>query len=143
MRSPASLILAGIVAIFAIRGTSEGAVYARRILVTMLLALGGILGFFAWSMASWGPGVMSGALLLGIISLVAITDIVIALIFSAKANRAESEMGAPPRPAGATDPEALRKVARLLLITAPIMWLVVALLSFGIVPVDGIIPIKF
>ena len=50
------LLLAGIVAMFAIRGPSEGAVYARRILVTMLLALGGILAFFAWSMASWGPG---------------------------------------------------------------------------------------
>ncbi|THD37866.1 MAG: hypothetical protein E7773_02495 [Sphingomonas sp.] len=51
-----ALILAGIVAIVAIRGSSEGAVYARRILVTMLLTLGGILAFFAWSMASWGPG---------------------------------------------------------------------------------------
>ena len=50
------LIVAGIVAMVAIRGPSEGAVYARRILVTMLLALGGILAFFAWSMASWGPG---------------------------------------------------------------------------------------
>ena len=86
---------------------------------------------------------MSGALLLGMISLVAITDILLALRFSAMANRAESEMGAPPRSAPATDPEALRKVARLLLITAPIMWLVAALLSFGIVPVDAIIPIKF
>ena len=49
------LLLAGVVAMFAIRGRREGAVYARRILVTMLLALGGILAFFAWSMASWGP----------------------------------------------------------------------------------------
>jgi predicted small integral membrane protein len=50
------LIVGGIIAMFAIRGPSEGAIYARRILVTMLLALGGILAFFAWSMASWGPG---------------------------------------------------------------------------------------
>ncbi|MDB5679001.1 hypothetical protein [Sphingomonas bacterium] len=86
---------------------------------------------------------MSGALLLGIISLVAVTDVILALLFSAKANRAESQMGAPPRPANATDPEALRRTARMLLTTAPIMWLVTALLSFGIVPIDAIVPIKF
>lgn len=86
---------------------------------------------------------MSGALLLGAISLVAVTDILLALLFSAKANRAESEMGAAPRPAGATDPEALRRTARMLLITAPLFWLGAALLSFGIIPIDAIIPIKF
>jgi len=86
---------------------------------------------------------MSGALLLGMISLVAIADILLALRFSAMANRAESEMGAPPRPAPATDPEALRKVARMLLFTAPLLWLVAALLSFGIIPIDAIVPIKF
>ncbi|MDB5678999.1 hypothetical protein [Sphingomonas bacterium] len=48
--------LGGIAAMFGIRGPSEGAVYARRIVVTMALALAGILGFFAWSMASWGAG---------------------------------------------------------------------------------------
>jgi hypothetical protein len=48
--------LGGLASLFAIRGSSEGAVYARRITATMLLALAGILGFFAWSMASWGPG---------------------------------------------------------------------------------------
>jgi hypothetical protein len=86
---------------------------------------------------------VSGALLLGVVSIIAFVDIVIALTFLAKANRAESAMGAPPRSASATDPEAMRKVARTLLITAPAMWLVAALLSFGIVPVDAIIPIKF
>ena len=86
---------------------------------------------------------MSGALLLGMISLVAVVDLMIALRFQAIANRADSEMGAPPRPASATNPEALRRVAQILLITAPIMWLVVAALSFGFIPVDGIVPIKF
>ena len=86
---------------------------------------------------------MNGALLLGMISLVAVVDLMIALRFSAIANRAESEMGAPPRPAAATNPEALRRVARMLLITAPVMWLVVAALSFGLIPIDGIVPIKF
>ena len=50
------LALGGVVAIFAIRGRSDSAVYARRILVTMLLTLAGILGFFAWSMAGWEAG---------------------------------------------------------------------------------------
>ena len=50
----AVLTLSGIASIVAIRGTSEPAIYARRLLATMLFALGGILGFFAWSMASWG-----------------------------------------------------------------------------------------
>ena len=86
---------------------------------------------------------MSGALLLGIISLVVATDIVLALLFLAQANRAESEMGVAPPAAGATDPAAQRKTARLLLLTAPLIWLVIAALSFGIVPVDGIVPIKF
>ena len=48
--------LGGVASLFMIRGSSEGAVYARRITATMLFALAGILGFFAWSMASWGPG---------------------------------------------------------------------------------------
>ena len=39
------------------RATSEGAVYARRIGGTMLLALAVILGVFATAMASWSAGV--------------------------------------------------------------------------------------
>ena len=57
MAAVASLAgVGGIAALFGIRGTSEGAVYARRMIATMLFALAGILGFFAWSLASWGPG---------------------------------------------------------------------------------------
>ena len=48
--------IGGVASILAIRGSSEGAVYARRLTATMLFALAGILGFFAWSMASWGAG---------------------------------------------------------------------------------------
>jgi len=33
---------------------SEGAVYARRIAGTMLLALALLLGRFAWALSSWG-----------------------------------------------------------------------------------------
>lgn len=48
--------LGGVVSLVAIRRASEGTVYARRLIATMLFALAGILGFFAWSMTSWGPG---------------------------------------------------------------------------------------
>ena len=45
--------LGGATALVAIRGAGEGAIYARRMTATMLFALAAILGFFAWSMASW------------------------------------------------------------------------------------------
>lgn len=48
--------LGAICALAFIRGASEAAIYARRLTATMLVALAGILGFFAWSMASWGTG---------------------------------------------------------------------------------------
>jgi len=48
--------LGGVAALFGIRGSSEAATYARRLTATMLFALAGILGFFAWSMANWGAG---------------------------------------------------------------------------------------
>jgi len=46
----------GVAALFGIRGPSEAAIYARRMIATMLLALALILGFFAWSLTSWGTG---------------------------------------------------------------------------------------
>ncbi|MBS1831287.1 MAG: hypothetical protein JST65_01160 [Acidobacteria bacterium] len=55
MAAVASLAgVGGIAALVGIRGRSDAAIYARRLIATMLLALAGILGFFAWSMASWG-----------------------------------------------------------------------------------------
>lgn len=48
--------LGGIASLVAIRGRSDAATYARRMIATMLFALAGILGFFAWSLASWGAG---------------------------------------------------------------------------------------
>lgn len=86
---------------------------------------------------------MSGALLFGVASLIAVVDLLIALRFAAMANRIDSEMGAPPRPGAATNPETLRRVANLLMYTAPLMWLAAAALSFGLIPIDGITPIKF
>jgi len=85
---------------------------------------------------------MSGALLLGIISLVCVTDLMIAYYFLRMANRADSLVGAAPGTNG-TNPEAAPRFARVLFMATPGMWLVVALLSFGIVPVGNIIPITF
>lgn len=47
--------LGGIGLLF-VRARSEGAIYARRIGATILLALALILGVFAHALASWGPG---------------------------------------------------------------------------------------
>jgi hypothetical protein len=85
---------------------------------------------------------MSGALLLGLISLVCVTDLMIAFYLLRQANQAESVVGAAPK-AGAINPDAARRFARVLFMATPGMWLVVALLSFGFIPVGGIIPIKF
>ncbi|MBN8814027.1 MAG: hypothetical protein J0J06_01110 [Sphingomonas sp.] len=46
--------LGGVASLVAIRGAGEAATYARRMIATMLFALALILGFFAWSLASWG-----------------------------------------------------------------------------------------
>ena len=85
---------------------------------------------------------MNGALLLGIISLVCVTDLALAFYFLRMANRADSLVGAAPQ-AGAVDPDAARRFARMLFMATPILWLVVALLSFGVIPVGNIIPITF
>ena len=85
---------------------------------------------------------MSGALLLGLISLICVTDLALAFYFLRQANQADSLVGAAPEASG-TNPEAARRFARVLFMATPGVWLVVALLSFGIIPVGGIILIKF
>ena len=80
----------------------------------------------------------TGTILFGVITLVMITDVMIAVYFRSLADRVES---------GETvnnniDPPKARKTATLLLVTMPIVWLVVTLISFGVIP-SGIEPIKF
>ena len=41
------------IAVWTTRARSDGAVYARRIVGTMLGALAIVLAFFAWSLAQW------------------------------------------------------------------------------------------
>ena len=86
---------------------------------------------------------MSGALLLGMVSLFCVADVLIALRFKRLADRAESDVGAAPG-AGGTDPAAARRFARVMLIAAPLMWLFFVALTFGLLgPVGNITPIKF
>ncbi|MEP9358283.1 hypothetical protein [Sphingomonas sp. KR3-1] len=86
---------------------------------------------------------MSGAVLLGIITLVLAGDLAIAAWFLRRARAAESDVGAPPLPGGA-DPAAVRRFARTMFIAAPAMWLFFAALTFGLFgPVNGITPITF
>ena len=85
---------------------------------------------------------MSGALFLGIVSVICAADLLIALRFLRMADRADGDTGAPPK-ASQIDPAAARRFARIMLVAAPLMWLFFAALSFGIIPVDGITPIKF
>lgn len=88
---------------------------------------------------------MSGALLLALVTGFLAIDYVIAAWFIARANRAASDIGAAPRidSEGEVDnPETLRRTAHLLMLTAPILWLVVAALAFGYIAVDGIVPVR-
>lgn len=86
---------------------------------------------------------MSGTVFLGIMSLVCVTDMVIALWFLRLANRAEGNVGAP-RPAGQVDPVKARQFARIMFIIAPLMWLFFVALTFGLFgPVGNITPITF
>jgi hypothetical protein len=85
---------------------------------------------------------MSGALLLGLVSLICVTDLMIAFYFLRMANQADTMVGAAPQ-AGAINPDAARRFARVLFMATPGVWLVVALLSFGAIPVGGITPITF
>jgi len=72
----------------------------------------------------------SGALLLGGVTLVALGDIAIALYFRGLADKVES--GEVVREG--FDPAGMRKVALMLLVAAPLMWLAVGLVSLGVIP---------
>jgi len=85
---------------------------------------------------------MGGAVLLGVISLVCVTDLVLAAFFARIAGRAEQTVGAPPK-TGGVDPAAARRMARIMFVTTPVIWLVAALFSFGVIPTGNITPITF
>ena len=78
------------------------------------------------------------AIILVAISAVVLSDILIALYFRSKADRIESGEAVSSN----INPEGARKTATLLLISAPIMWLIVVLICFGVIPA-GLEPPKF
>src|SRR5579864_4520604 len=82
--------------------------------------------------------VTTGAILLGGITLVVVSDLLIALYYRSLADRVESG----ERVSNSIDPANARKVATMLIVSAPLIWLIVALMSFGVIP-SGIDPIKF
>lgn len=80
----------------------------------------------------------TGAILFTVITLVLVSDTVIALYFRSLADRVESGETVSRN----IDPPKARQFATLMLVTAPLMWLVVTLIAFGVIP-TSIDPIKF
>jgi hypothetical protein len=76
--------------------------------------------------------------MLAVISVVALSDMLIALYYRSLADRVESGETIT----SSIEPTQARKIATLLLVGAPVMWLIVALISFGVIP-SGVDPIKF
>jgi hypothetical protein len=83
--------------------------------------------------------VTNGGILLGAITLVLIADMLVALYFRSLADRVESGEAVSKN----IDPANARKTASVMLIAAPLMWLIVALIAFGVIPAGGIDPIAF
>jgi hypothetical protein len=83
--------------------------------------------------------VTNGGILLGAITLVLIADMLVALYFRSLADRVESG----EKVSKSIDPANARKTASMMLIAAPLMWLIVALIAFGVIPAGGIDPIAF
>ena len=81
-----------------------------------------------------------GTIIFTAITLVTLTDIAIALFMRARADRMDN--GGVADAAAVGNADGLRKTATLLLVSAPILWLVVTLFSFGIIP-SGLDPVQF
>ena len=80
----------------------------------------------------------TGAIILAVISVVAVSDLLIGLYFRSLADRVESGETV----SSSIDPANARRTATMLIIFAPVMWLVMALISFGVIP-TGIDTIQF
>ena len=79
------------------------------------------------------------AMLLIDISAVVVGDILVALYFRSLADKIESgETVAKTN----IEPAAARRMSTLLIISAPVMWLIVVLICFGVIP-SGLEPPKF
>ena len=72
----------------------------------------------------------TGAMMLIGISVVAVSDILIAFYFRSLADRVE--MG--QKVSSNIDPAGARRIATMLIIGAPVMWFIVFLIAFGLIP---------
>lgn len=73
------------------------------------------------------------------ISFVVVADSLIALYFRSLADRVE--MG--EKVSISIDPAGARKMSAAMLVMAPLIWIIFALISCGVIPANGIEPIKF
>ena len=80
----------------------------------------------------------TGTILLIAISIVVVTDLLIAIYFRNLAERTQSG----ERVSSNIDPDGARRLSTLMFLTAPVLWLVVALICFGVIP-TGIDTVKF
>ena len=80
----------------------------------------------------------TGALLLAGFTLVTIGDVAVAIYFRSLADRVENGETV----SASIDPPNARRMANLLLVFAPLLWVIMALVSLGVIP-SGIDPIKF
>jgi len=80
----------------------------------------------------------TGAILFGVITLVTVADLMVALYLRGVAARAGNGEPVP----GNIDPDNAGKFSTIFLVMAPLIWLAVTLVAFGVIP-SGIDPIKF
>ena len=80
----------------------------------------------------------TGTILFIGITAVMVGDILVAFYFRRLADRAESG----ERVRVGFDPVGARRVAGMLLVFAPLIWLIMTLIAFGVVP-SGIDPVQF
>ena len=80
---------------------------------------------------------MSGWILLLVGTVIAVVDIVVGYRFT----RTGLDPLAPPDD-GAQSPEALRRLGFIIILVAPLIFLVLAALAFGLIPSGGIEPIR-
>ena len=80
----------------------------------------------------------TGAILLIVISIVAVSDVLIALYFRGVADRVDNQEVVRV----SFDPAKARQAATMMLFATPVMWIVVALIAFGVIP-SGIDTIQF
>lgn len=80
----------------------------------------------------------TGAILFSVITFITILDIMTALYLRTLPGRVENGQAVPKN----INPDQALMIGNIFLITAPLFWLVVTLISFGVIP-TSIDPIKF